>query len=199
MADSKSAGSRLRWFESSPAHTSPPRKLGASYGKPYFAEAQHSASPSPAKYALRSSASAERRRALTLPLRTVELRRLASSGLRMASHTSPKPNITLTQVWRSMPFVARRQPSVGGLSRCHCELWNRNPESASTIGSSDFPRRSLPDVPSSTVRVTQRRGQRLLNYVVYRLGDDLVPDPGRMGGIPEKVLIRVRHDGATMR
>ena len=49
------------------------------------------------------------------------------------------------------------------------------------------------------VRVTQSRGQRLLDHVVYRLGDDLVPDHRRVGGIPEKVLIRVRHHGATMR
>jgi hypothetical protein len=95
--------------------------------------------------------------------------------------------------WRSTPTL---QYSITPRGRIRGRGRRRGRSASRGI---DFPRRSLPDVPSSTVRVTQSRGQRLLNHVVNRLGDDLVPDPGRMGGIPEKVLIWVRYHGATMR
>ena len=120
-----------------------------------------------------------RRRALTLPLRTVQPVE-TSMDLAPKNHSQPRGRGVQFQIGAVLQHSITPSLRVAGFED---EDENEAPREASLL----------------TVRVTQSRGQRLLDHVVYRLGDDLVPDHRRVGGIPEKELIRVRHHRATMR
>ena len=121
----------------------------------------------------------------------------AQEGFHVAIKNRPtvlKPQGSLAPKKHSQPRVRGVQFQIGAV------LQHSITPSLRVAGFEDEDENEAPHAASSsTVRVTQGRGQRLLNHVVNRLGDDLVPDPGRMGGIPEKVLIWVRYHGATMR
>jgi hypothetical protein len=135
------------------------------------------------------------RRAFTLLLRTVQFTstfpghqqpfETSRASCAQKALTTPRQRGAIPN-WRSAPTL-------------HDSAWPDSSTRTKRLTRHRLPRHSLPDVPASTFRVTQSRGQRLLNHVVYRLGDDLVPDHRRVCGIPEKVLIWVRHHGATMR
>jgi hypothetical protein len=147
------------------------------------------------------------RRAFTLLLRTVQFTstfpghqqpfETSRASCAQKALTTPRQRGAIPN-WRSAPTLPPATLRVA-MRAGHHSAWPDSSTRTKRLTRHRLPRHSLPDVPASTFRVTQSRGQRLLNHVVYRLGDDLVPDHRRVCGIPEKVLIWVRHHGATMR